>query len=153
MRTRKRLIREAFWFMPCFVFSALLGLSIHPPPYPLWRQSIDALTLGLVLGAFFYVLLWIPRLLVQGAIWIARNWNIITTPMKSSELVALSTFPSAADAQIAKGILDEVGIESMIRSDNAGGMYPTLAGADLLVRAEDLARANKALQRRNRQQN
>ena len=44
--------------------------------------------------------------------------------MKSSELIALSTFRSTADAQIAKGILDEAGIESMIRSDNAGGMYP-----------------------------
>jgi hypothetical protein len=41
--------------------------------------------------------------------------------MKSSELIAVSTFPSTADAQIAKGILDEAGIESMIRSDNAGG--------------------------------
>ena len=65
--------------------------------------------------------------------------------MKSSELVAVSTFRSTADAQIAKGILDEAGIESMIRSDNAGGMYPALDGADLLVRAEDLIKANEAL--------
>ncbi len=50
-----------------------------------------------------------------------------------------------ADALIAKGILDEVGIESMVRSDNAGGMYPALAGADLLVRADDLENANEAL--------
>ena len=44
--------------------------------------------------------------------------------MKSSDLVVVSTFRSTADAQIAKGILDETGIESMIRADNAGGMYP-----------------------------
>jgi hypothetical protein len=66
--------------------------------------------------------------------------------MTDSELIAVSTFPSTVDAQIAKGVLDEAGIESMIRSDNAGGMYPAIAGAELLVRAEDLARATEALQ-------
>ncbi len=69
--------------------------------------------------------------------------------MSKTELVAVSTFRSTADAEIAQGILDEVGIESMIRSDNAGGMYPAMAGADLLVRAEDLERANDALNRRH----
>lgn len=67
--------------------------------------------------------------------------------MNPSDLIAVSTFPSAIDAQIAKGVLDDAGIESMIRSDNAGGMYPALGGADLLVRAEDLTRAAEALQR------
>lgn len=66
--------------------------------------------------------------------------------MKSSDLFAVSTFRSMADAQVAKGILDEAGIESMIRSDNAGGMYPALAGADLLVRTEDAGRAANVLQ-------
>ena len=70
--------------------------------------------------------------------------------MKPADLVVLSTFPSLADAQIAKGILDEVEIESMIRSDNAGGMYPALSGADLLVRAEDVDAADAALHRRHR---
>ena len=72
------------------------------------------------------------------------------TTMKSSELIAISTFRSAADAQIAKGILDEAGIQSMIRSDNAGGMYPAISGADLLVRAEDAEKAAEALRRRHR---
>jgi hypothetical protein len=70
--------------------------------------------------------------------------------MKSPDLVSLSTFPSRVDAQIAKGILDEKGIESMIRADNVGGMYPALGGADLLVRAEDVEKATDALQRRRR---
>lgn len=70
--------------------------------------------------------------------------------MKSSELVSVSTFRSTADAQIAQGILDEAGIESMIQSDNAGGMYPAMDGANLLVRAEDVTRANEALHRRHR---
>jgi Putative prokaryotic signal transducing protein len=71
--------------------------------------------------------------------------------MNSSELIAVSTFRSTADAQIAKGVLDEEGIESMIRSDNAGGMYPALAGVDLLVRSEDLEKATEALNRRDSQ--
>jgi Putative prokaryotic signal transducing protein len=69
--------------------------------------------------------------------------------MKSSDLVVVSTFPSTADAQIAKGILDEVGIESMIRADNAGGMYPAISRTELLVRAEDIEKANDALHRRH----
>ena len=64
---------------------------------------------------------------------------------KSSELVSVGTFRSVADAQIAKGILDEAGVESMIRSDNAGGMYPAIDGAYLVVRAEDVDRAHEAL--------
>ena len=70
--------------------------------------------------------------------------------MNASDLVSISTFRSAADAQIAKGILDEEGIDSMIRSDTAGGMYPALGGAEILVRAEDADRAHHALHRRDR---
>jgi uridine phosphorylase len=65
--------------------------------------------------------------------------------MKSLDLVVVSTFRSTPDAQIAKGILDEAGIESMIRADNAGGMYPAISGAELLVRTEDVQKANVAL--------
>ena len=66
--------------------------------------------------------------------------------MNSSDLRVVSTFRSPADAQIAKGVLDDAGIESMIRSDNAGGMYPGISGADLLVRTEDVEEATRALQ-------
>ena len=66
--------------------------------------------------------------------------------MKPEELVAVSTFRSTADAQIAKGILDEAGIESLIRSDNAGGRYPAMAGVELLVHADDVDEATKTLQ-------
>jgi hypothetical protein len=68
----------------------------------------------------------------------------------SAELVVVSRFRSTAEAEIGQGILDEVEIASMIRSDNAGGMYPALDGADLLVRAEDFERATEALHRRHR---
>jgi hypothetical protein len=69
--------------------------------------------------------------------------------MKAPDLIVVSTFPSTADALIAKGILDETGIESMIRTDNAGGMYPALSGAQLIVRAEDSQKAQDALNRRH----
>ena len=69
--------------------------------------------------------------------------------MKATELVVLSSFRSVADAQIAKGILDAVQIQSTIRSDNAGGMYPALDTADLLVRAEDAEQAREVLGRRH----
>ena len=70
--------------------------------------------------------------------------------MNSSDLITISTFRSTADAQVAKGILDEEGIDSMIRTDDAGGMYPAISGADLLVRAEDVDKAHDALHRRDR---
>lgn len=70
--------------------------------------------------------------------------------MTKTELVILSTFRSVTDAQIAKGILDEMQIESSIRSDNAGGMYPALDSAALLVRADDAERAREALEDRHR---
>jgi hypothetical protein len=69
--------------------------------------------------------------------------------MNRSGLISVSTFRSTADAQIAKGVLDESGIESIIRSDDAGGMYPAIGGADLLVRAADHERATDALHRRH----
>ena len=73
--------------------------------------------------------------------------------MKTADLVVVSRFRSVADAQIAKGILDEVAIDSIIRSDNAGGMYPAMAEAELVVRAEDVDKANDALKRRHRKAN
>ena len=69
--------------------------------------------------------------------------------MKPSDLIVVSTFRSTMEAQIAKGILDEAGIESRIQADNAGGMYPALAGATLLVRADDVEKGTDALHRRH----
>jgi len=70
--------------------------------------------------------------------------------VRSTDLIAISTFPSTADAQIAKGVLDEAGIDSMIRADTAGGMYPAIGRAELLVRSEDIDKAHDALHRRHR---
>ena len=67
--------------------------------------------------------------------------------MKPPDLVVVSTFASTADAGIAKSVLDRVGLESMTRADNAGGMYPALGAIELLVRAEDFEKAADALSR------
>jgi len=64
---------------------------------------------------------------------------------KPSDLIPITTFRSTAEAQIAKGVLDEAGIESVIRSDNAGGMYPSIGEVELLVRSEDFDKATDAL--------
>lgn len=69
--------------------------------------------------------------------------------MESQDLVVVSTFPSVTDAQIAKGVLAEAGIDSMIRADDAGGMYPTIRGAQLLVRSEDVVDAREVLNQRS----
>lgn len=65
--------------------------------------------------------------------------------MMSTSSVTVGTFRSMADAQIAKGVLEQAGIESVIRADNAGGMYPALSGADLVVRPEDAEKATEIL--------
>ena len=66
--------------------------------------------------------------------------------MTSSELISIGTFRSIADAELAQGVLESAGIESMIRTDDAGGMYPAIGGAELLVRAEDRQGAHDALE-------
>jgi hypothetical protein len=65
-----------------------------------------------------------------------------------SELVVLRIFPSTIEARLAKSVLDSVGIDSMVRSDDKGGQNPALGftrGAELIVRAEDAAAANDML--------
>ena len=63
--------------------------------------------------------------------------------MKSSSLVVVSTFHSAVEAQIAKDLLDETGIVSKIRADNAGGMYPGIAGRNCSSGPKTFARPRK----------
>jgi hypothetical protein len=78
--------------------------------------------------------------------------------MKSSDLIAVATFRSPSDAQTAKGILDVAGVESLIRADqsalfappsryNAPGAFPKNVVTQLLVRAEDVDKADEALHR------
>ncbi len=65
--------------------------------------------------------------------------------MNAADLAVVATYPSIVDAQIAQGVLEGDGIESIIRTENAGGMYPSLSGADLLVKTADAERAGELL--------
>lgn len=65
--------------------------------------------------------------------------------MTATNLVVVSTFRSIADAQVAQGLLEGAGIESMIRTDDVGGMYPGVGGAVLMARPEDAGAATEIL--------
>jgi hypothetical protein len=68
--------------------------------------------------------------------------------MGDSDLVVVRTFPNHFDADVAKSALEAADIESMVRVDDAGGMYPGVlgkGGVELLVRAEDAERADEVL--------
>ena len=63
-------------------------------------------------------------------------------------IVVLRTYASEFEAHVAMTALDAVGIAASVRVDDAGGLNPALAfsrGAELLVRAEDVAAAHDAL--------
>jgi len=62
--------------------------------------------------------------------------------------VIVRTFINEFEAERAKGILEEEGIECYVSSDNAGGMEPPLQlilGIRLLVLEEDLKKAKEIL--------
>lgn len=67
--------------------------------------------------------------------------------MTTGELVVVRTFSNAVDAEVAVGALEASGIEGMIRRDDCGGMRPQLwlSGVEVVVRAEDAARAAELL--------
>ena len=68
----------------------------------------------------------------------------------SSELVAVRTFASQVEAEIAKTALESAGIVTMIKADTIGGMRPhvgwSTGGFQLLVREEDVVEARKILE-------
>jgi len=69
--------------------------------------------------------------------------------MTDSNLVTLKTFLNHVDADLAKSVLDSMGIESLISADDAGGLRPGLwtgTGVRLLVRREDAELAGAVLE-------
>lgn len=48
-------------------------------------------------------------------------------------------------AEMAAGVLEEEGIDSVVVADDAGGMYAGIAPARLMVEEEDLERARRVL--------
>jgi hypothetical protein len=63
------------------------------------------------------------------------------------DLHVIRTFINGVDAELARGALEAAGIASMIRADDCGGTRPHLwmGGVELLVRPEDVARAEEVL--------
>ncbi len=63
------------------------------------------------------------------------------------DLQVIRTFINNVDAELARTALQAAGIESMIRADDCGGTRPHLwmGGVELLVRGEDVARAEEVL--------
>jgi hypothetical protein len=60
--------------------------------------------------------------------------------MSANDLVILSTFNNQIEADLARSALEAIGIESMIRADDAGGEQPGLwvgEGVQILVRERD----------------
>jgi putative signal transducing protein len=69
--------------------------------------------------------------------------------MHETKLVVVQSCGSHIEAELAKGALEEAGIQAMIQGDTAGGMREHLAwsgaGSKILVREDDAASARDVL--------
>lgn len=69
--------------------------------------------------------------------------------MDRSKLVVVQSYGSRPEADLAKGALEDAGIQAMVQADTAGGMREHLAwsgaGFKILVREEDAIAANNFL--------
>jgi len=79
-------------------------------------------------------------------------WNAVpayNAAIEHGELVVVKSCGSRAEAELAKGALEDAGIQAMIQADTAGGMREHLAwsgaGFRILVREEDAPAAYDAL--------
>ena len=69
--------------------------------------------------------------------------------MQDTKLVVVRSCGSRVEAELAKGALEEAGIEAIIQADTAGGMREHLAwsgaGFKILVREDDVIGARSVL--------
>jgi hypothetical protein len=68
--------------------------------------------------------------------------------MDGAELVVAGQYSNKIEAELAQGALEAAEIECIVAADDAGGLQPNLLvgeGVKVLVRAEDLAEAQKIL--------
>ena len=69
--------------------------------------------------------------------------------MQHTKLVIVQSYGSRAEADLAKGALEDAGIQAMIQADTAGGMREHLAwsgaGFQILVREEEATEARDVL--------
>jgi hypothetical protein len=69
--------------------------------------------------------------------------------MQEAKLVVVQSYGSRPEADLAKGALEDAGIQAMVQADTAGGMREHLAwsgaGFKILVREEDAVAARDVL--------
>jgi hypothetical protein len=69
--------------------------------------------------------------------------------MEEAKLVIVTSYGSRAEAELAKGALENGGIEAMVKSDTVGRMREHMAwagaGFQIMVREEDAAAARELL--------
>ncbi|NLE11605.1 MAG: DUF2007 domain-containing protein [Actinobacteria bacterium] len=69
-------------------------------------------------------------------------------PSADDAPIVLRCFTTTFEAGIAQALLQAAGIDSVVRSDDAGGTNPSVAfsrGAELLIRAKDATQAREVL--------
>lgn len=69
--------------------------------------------------------------------------------MSEEEIVAIQTFSSEVDAEMAQQLLAESGVKAFVFKDDAGGMEPQLqltGGVRLMINRADAVRAHEILQ-------
>jgi hypothetical protein len=71
------------------------------------------------------------------------------TAMQDAKLVVVRSYGTRAEADLAKGALEDAGIQAMIQADTVGGMREHVAwsgaGFRILVREEDATSAQEVL--------
>ncbi len=73
--------------------------------------------------------------------------------MKIDKMVVLTEYDSVLEAEMAKSLLDNIGIWSMINNEYMSTIYPTgVMPAQLIVMEEDLARAKSEVARLNQEE-
>jgi len=80
------------------------------------------------------------------ALRLAQAYN---SAMDHSKLVVVQSYGSRPEADLAKGALEDAGVQALIQADTAGGMREHLAwsgaGFKILVREEDVILAREVL--------
>jgi hypothetical protein len=75
--------------------------------------------------------------------------GFIILAMDHTKLVIIQSYGSRPEADLAKGALEDAGIQAMVQADTAGGMREHLAwsgsGFKILVREEDAPAARDVL--------
>lgn len=80
---------------------------------------------------------------------LSHSAGFIILAMDHSKLVVVQSYGSRPEADLAKGALEDAGIQAMVQADTAGGMREHLAwsgsGFKILVREEDAIAARDIL--------